>query len=49
MVSYISGSLDRDLTTVFLSEYMQHFIASKVEAKKIVANVRFEEVVSRFW
>ena len=49
MVSYNSRLLSRDLTTAFLTEYMQHFIASKVEAKKIVANVRFEEVVSRFW
>jgi len=28
---------------------MQNYIASKVEAKKILGSARFEEVVNRFW
>ena len=30
-------------------EYLHLYIASKVEAKKIFGNARFEEVVSKFW
>ena len=28
---------------------MQNYIASKVEAKKVMAHGRFEECVNRFW
>jgi hypothetical protein len=30
-------------------EYMQNYIAAKVEAKKIMTHGRFEECVNRFW
>jgi len=30
-------------------EYLHFYTASKVEAKKIFSNAKFEEVVSKFW
>jgi hypothetical protein len=30
-------------------EYLHHYVASKVEARKVFANPRFEEVVAKFW
>lgn len=34
---------------ILFIEYLHLYIASKVEAKKIFGNARFEEAVSKFW
>jgi len=30
-------------------EYLHHYVASKVEARKIYQSARFEEVTAKYW